>query len=93
MSRVSRQSHEKYALNMCYTEGWLHAELTQDGHDVYVFLTTLHRRYLSLCLFQLPGEVCMLRGLFRIMEHKLSLDIPPFSRKQFPRSWTLSLPR
>lgn len=50
--RVCRDGPMKNnALNMCYTEGWLHAELTQDGQDVYVFLTTLHRRYLSLCLF------------------------------------------
>lgn len=35
-------------LDVCYTRGWLHAQLSADRQVVYVFPTTIHHRYLYL---------------------------------------------
>ncbi|KAK2792922.1 hypothetical protein FQN52_002600 [Onygenales sp. PD_12] len=35
------------ALNICYRQGWLQAELSTEGNPVYGFATPLHRRYME----------------------------------------------
>ncbi|KAL1966800.1 hypothetical protein VTN77DRAFT_3765 [Rasamsonia byssochlamydoides] len=35
------------ALDVCYRNGWLHAQLTADERTVYVFPTRIHRRYME----------------------------------------------
>ena len=41
---VSGDPETDKALDLCYRNGWLQAELLNDGSGVYIFPSTLHRR-------------------------------------------------
>ncbi|KAK2784931.1 hypothetical protein FQN53_008117 [Emmonsiellopsis sp. PD_33] len=48
---ITQQTREKpendAALNVCYRQGWLQAELSTEGNPMYGFATPLHRRYME----------------------------------------------
>lgn len=41
---VSGDPDKNTLLDLCYRNGWLQAELSNDGTTVYVFASSLHRR-------------------------------------------------
>ena len=82
---------ENPLLDLCYTRGWLHAQLTADNQVVYVFPTKIHHRYLYFSdlslLFGLHYdglfEKMLTISAFRFAEHLLSADLPPFPVDRF----------